>query len=95
MTPVIFRRFKKGGDLIAIFPTLPGDSSPATCSSYQHVGQHGACDPVGLVGKTVPASTAEADVAKLQRELVDQGYDYLVVIKRARYRHYLERKRDA
>lgn len=39
---VIFRTFKEG-DVIALFPELPGDMDPySTCMSYQHVGQHGA-----------------------------------------------------
>ena len=27
-------------EVIAIFPTLPGDMNPNTCLSYLHVGQH-------------------------------------------------------
>lgn len=96
MTPVIFRRFKNGGDVIAIFPTIPGDMHHCTCSSYQHVGQHAACNPTYLIrDMTTPAAATDADVIALQKELVGQGYDDLVVIKRARYRHYLERKSNA
>ena len=41
-TKVIFRKLKDG-DIIALFPELPGDMNPYhTCESYMHVGQHGA-----------------------------------------------------
>lgn len=44
-TKVIFRKMypEHGGEVIAIFPELAGDSNPyRTCQSYQHTGQHGA-----------------------------------------------------
>ena len=88
MTDVIFRKFKDG-DVIALFPGLPGDNSPNTCSSYQHIGQHGAAS-VDLVGDTKLATPEE--YAPLQAELVRIGYADLRVIKRIRYDHYQARK---
>ncbi len=40
-TKVIFKRCPEG-DVIALFPTLPGTRDPySTCMSYMHTGQHG------------------------------------------------------
>ena len=40
-TAVIFRKYPniRGGEVIALFPEIPGDYSGYTCSSYVHVGQ--------------------------------------------------------
>ena len=38
-TKVIFRKFI-GGDVIALFPELPGDNSVLNCLNYMHNGQH-------------------------------------------------------
>src|SRR3990167_7742944 len=79
-TPVIFRKWPKseGGDIIAIFPTEPGTNDPYTSSSYEHIGQHGSADPVGLVQRTKPATSAEyADLKVVQRI----SPDYLQVRK--------------
>lgn len=67
---VIFKRFPEG-DIIALFPTLPGDNDPrATCLSYQHVGQHGAAS-MSLF--TLPAATP-AEYRPLAQELRRIGY---------------------
>lgn len=74
-TPVIFRRWPKseGGGVIAIFPRNSARRDPATCSSYEHFGQHGACDPDLVIKKTKPASTTEVDVLELIVELENYG----------------------
>jgi len=73
-TKVIFRIFK--GEVIAIFPELPGDYNPRlTCLSYQHIGQHGAAS-VNLTEDTRPAKLAE--YAPLMEELTSIGYDLRV-----------------
>ena len=74
VTPVIFRVFpkKEGGDVIALFPTLPGSHEWWTCSSYMHVGQHGAADCRGLIDSTRPATPEQ--YATLKRELESIGY---------------------
>lgn len=75
---VIFRKFPDG-DVIALFPGLPGTANANTCSSYMHVGQHGAAD-TGLVRDTKPA--ARAEYAPLLKELRAIGYDNLRIAKR-------------
>ncbi len=74
LTKVIFRVWPRegGGGVIAIFPEVLGDFSPYTCSSYEHVGQHAACDPFELMAKTRPATEQES--ADLAEELRRAGY---------------------
>ena len=91
--PVIFRKwmFRNSG-IIALFPTLPGTNSPYTCSSYEHIGQHGSADPQSVIERTKIAKPAE--YAPLLRELHQIGYRNLVV--KQRYQHsYLEERRKA
>ena len=70
-TIVIFRTYKKEGDVIALFPEFPADSSRHHCLSYQSIGQHGAAscciDP-----DTRPATKKEAET--LAKELRQIGY---------------------
>jgi len=87
-TKVLFRKFKEG-DVIAIFPEQCGNESPYTCSSYQHVGQHGACDPQGLMRTTKPAKPSE--YKDLMMELRRVGYK-LQLIHRLQYRFIQIRK---
>jgi len=69
-TKVVFRKFKEG-DIIALFPRLPGTNDPYTCSSYMHTGQHGSTDP-GIVNITELAKPTE--YASLAKELRSIGY---------------------
>ena len=86
-TPVIFRKFRKGGDVIALFPTLVADMNPALCQSYMHVGQHGAAAP----GKElVPAAPEE--YANLLAELRRIGYDDLKIVRRFTQAHFRARE---
>lgn len=86
--PVLFRKFSDG-DVIALFPTVPGDSSPRTCSSFMHVGQHGAAG-LDLIQITKPARPEE--YADLKRELESKPYEYrLKVYRRNQHRWYRER----
>lgn len=89
-TPVIFRKFKNGGDIIAIFPTIPGNYHHNTCESYQRVGQHGSCS-IDFTTFTVPATPEE--YAGLLEELVSIGYDDLKVYKHAMYWMYQEKSK--
>ena len=57
-TKVIFRTFRKGGDVIAYFPEIPADRCPSHCMSYAHCGQHGAALAYWS-GTTRPATPAE------------------------------------
>ena len=85
MTPVIFRTFRNGGDVIALFPTVAHDPSGLYIQSYQHVGQHGAASPGLAVDHTRPATEAEA--APLRRELVRIGYGDLHEVKKITAAH--------
>lgn len=81
-TQVLFRVWKNNPQsVIAIFPEHPGTNDPNTCSSYEHVGQHGTCQPSGLLSVTRKAKPTEyKDLAK---ELKRRGYT-LAPIKRLR-----------
>ena len=82
-TAVIFRKYPNihGGEVIALFPELPGDMNADTCSSYAHVGQHSAAHVNGCIDATRPARAAE--YADLVRELEGEPYGYrLKVCKR-------------
>lgn len=91
-TIVIFRKWplRHGGDVIALFPCLPGSSdSGQSCLSYQHVGQHGAA--LGeLHNETHVASPAEYE--SLKRELEGLGYN-LDVRKRSHPSYYQQRRK--
>ena len=57
---VIFRTFRDGNDVIALFPELPGDMDAwSTCMSYVHVGQHSAADVRTIYGRTRLATPEE------------------------------------
>jgi len=88
-TEVIFRKWKD--DVIAIFPGLLTSQNLHYCESYQHIGQHGACDPYHLMLVTKPAKPEE--YRALYFELTQFGYN-LEVIKRLQTRHREERKRQ-
>jgi len=79
-TLVVFRVFRDGGDVLALFPEEPGDCSGRTCSSYQHVGQHGGADYLVCMSMSRPARPEE--YADLARELECIGY-VLDIRKRA------------
>lgn len=76
---VVFRKYK-GGDIIALFPneTL---FEPGACSSYMHVGQHGAADYSHVISNTVAAAVTE--YTPLKAELEGLGYT-LNIRRRAR-----------
>lgn len=85
---VIFRKWPKteGGDVIALFPGLAGNAQPHTCSSYQHVGQHGTAD-LGALTHTLAKATPE-EYADLKRELESPPYRYILrVVQRVTRKH--------
>ena len=87
-TKVIFRQFPNG-EVIALFPELPGDTDPGTCMSYMHIGQHGTA--TARCGKT---RLARPDAyAPLARELTGLGYDLQPV--RCFSRHHYETRKAA
>lgn len=87
---VVFRRWRGGGGVIALFPELPANIHGIYCDSYEHVGQHGGADYPGVVRQTAPASPEES--AALAAELTRIGYR-LVPVRRASPRLH-ERRRD-
>jgi len=72
-TPVIFRKWKDG-DVIALFPAELGTYDRHTCSSYEHVGQHGAADPRHVIASTKPATAVEYWALKSELESAPYGY---------------------
>ena len=84
-TKVIFRQFKVGCEIIAMFPEICGDTTGFMCESYMHVGQHGAASP-NLISDTKPANLEDGVVKRLIKELEELGYN-LEIIKRFRYTH--------
>lgn len=89
-TKVIFRTFGDG-DVIALFPQLPGTNNGWWyCLSYMHIGQQVAV-PWGFTGFTRPS--AEEEYRDLLAELKAIGYDDLVIAKRVtRKDHEIRRK---
>lgn len=88
-TPVIFRKWKDTGDILALFPYDLGTDDPYTCSSYEHMGQHGAADPQGCIQTTTRCTPEE--YAPLKRELESLGYK-LKPMSRLQYSALLSRK---
>lgn len=73
-TVVVFRKWRDGGDVLALFPGVP--AGRRLCSSYQHVGQHGGADYSSCISRTRPAKPGE--YAELKRELEAIGYSLVV-----------------
>lgn len=75
-TKVVFRKFKDSGEIIAIFPQVPGDRDWWTCLSYMWDG-HSSCDPQGLVSVTSLAT--EEEYRDTKRYLEGIGYNLRVM----------------
>jgi len=71
LTQVIFRAFKRNGEVIALYPEVPATRDGFTCQSYMHTGQHGGAYP-GVITGTRLATPDEK--APLIRELEAIGY---------------------
>lgn len=89
--PVVFRVWPEG-DVFTLFPTIHADNYGRYCSSYQHIGQHGAADYDHCIKYSRPATEAEA--APLLRELEGRGYK-LQPIARASRQHHEARRAEA
>ena len=85
-TKVIFRKFPDG-EVIALFPELPGDSDILNCLNYMHIGQHGNGEAL-LIGK--PAKPEE--YKELFDELTAIGYNLTVV---SRFSYQMDQRRIA
>lgn len=80
-TKVIFRKFKKDQEIVAIFPEELGNNQYYTCSAYCHFGQHWNVNIFDVINISVPA--LESEYNALKAELDSIGYD-LEIIKRNR-----------
>jgi hypothetical protein len=89
-TIVIFRKYNDG-DIIAIFPEVPG-AAPYLCMSYMHVGQHGDCDVAALIDSTKKATPEE--FAALKTELESIGY-VLDCKQKYNHRYTVNRQKEA
>lgn len=80
ITDVIFRQFKQGYDLIAIFPHV-GEINHGVLT-YMHVGQHSAADYDTLLRNTklVRDATVYED---LRNELTDIGYRLNIIARQS------------
>ena len=78
-TLVVFRVFRSGGDVIALFPDIAATRNPVYCESYQHVGQHGAAHYTGCMKASRPALPEE--YASLVAELQSPPYSYNLDIR--------------
>jgi len=70
-TRVVFRRWRNG-DIIALFPQIPADYQGYMCSSYEHVGQHGAANPDVVIAQTTYVGSPYPPLAE---ELEQLDYD--------------------
>jgi predicted nucleotidyltransferase len=65
------------GEVIAIFPEVPGTNDPYTCGSYMHNGQHSSCDLNYVIRRSKLAKPEE--YADLKNELEYIGYNIEVI----------------
>lgn len=78
MVKVLFRKDKRDGEVIAVFPTLKANYGKL--SSYVHMGQHGEIQLEYYQTMTVPAS--ETEYIPLLKELTGIYDDCTLVIKK-------------
>lgn len=78
-TRVVFRRYQRGNDIIALFPDEKATHS-GLIMSYQHVGQHAGADYYGVMRGTRPAKREE--FMPLLNELNKRGYRLRVCKRR-------------
>lgn len=79
MTPVIFRKWKDNGDIIALFPYEMGTNDPWSCLSYERIGQHGSACTRHIT--TVTTLAKPEDYKSLYKELVSMNYLDMTVMK--------------
>lgn len=94
LTPVVFRKWKESGSLIALFPGIPATINAQYCETFEHVGQHSAGDYYGLIDQTYPANPDEFE--ELKKELESAPYSYnLKPVKRATSKMHEARRIEA
>ncbi len=82
MSKVIFRKWRKAGTVIALFPDDIRNRAKYEITSYEHVGQHSGADYDTVMSATTPAT--ETEYADLLSELKAVGYDDLQVVKQCK-----------
>lgn len=88
-TQVLFRYWRK--EIIALFPYLIANYN-GNVESYQHVGQHGGADYLGIIQGSRPATKKE--YKDLKKELESLGYN-LEQIKKRNYDTYLNALKES
>jgi len=84
-TKVIFRQWKTGCEIIALFPEIAIDTIGYNCQSYMRIGQHGAANP-DIVRDTKPVKDTKDGACKdLIDELIGLGYN-LKIVKQFTYK---------
>ena len=78
-TKVIFRQWKIGCEIIALFPEIATDHIGYNCQSYMRVGQHSPAGPNDIIKVTKPANIEDGSVKKLIKELKELGYNLTIV----------------
>lgn len=78
---VLFRKFKQGGDIIALFPEQT-NRNDYTIASYMHIGQHSNADYDSVISQTIPAK--EGEYVNLLTELKNIGYEDLQIMRKYR-----------
>ena len=89
ITKVIFRQWKIGCEIIALFPEIPANRQGYDCQSYMRVGQHGPASP-DIIKDTKPAIITDGACQKLFNELTELGYNLKVVKK---FTYAMQKKR--
>ena len=79
-TEVIFRKFKQGGEIIALFPYEICDNH-GNCESYMIVGQHSAANYQLVIQNSWPVHDP-FDYSDIKAELMGLGYRLKVQQKR-------------
>lgn len=90
---VIIRQWKRGGDLIALFPEIPADNEGNLCQSFEHFGQHGGADFDVVIRITKPVlSHDDFRIHDLLEELKRMGHKPKVVYRATQAMH--EKRRN-
>jgi hypothetical protein len=79
-TVVVFRKFKDNGEIIAVFPQVPGSTRNwYYCETYVRCGQHGCMDISDIIRLTKVATPEE--YIHLQNELEGAPFHYLLYLR--------------
>jgi len=69
---VIFRKWRKTGEIIALFPGIAADLDGKRCQSYEHIRQHGGVEYNHVIRQTTKATPIEYGALKSELEKI--GY---------------------